>query len=71
MGELPLAPVERIIRDNAHAQRVSASATRALAQLLEKHGALVAVRAKKMAQHAGRKTVRGEDVKLAVKRSRI
>jgi len=65
MSNLPLAPVERIIR-NAGAGRVSASAAQALAQVLEDHGTEVASKAWKLARHAGRKTLRAEDIKLAV-----
>ncbi len=64
MTELSNAAVERIIK-NAGAERVSADATEALAQLMEEHGTFLAKEAKKMADHAGRKTLRGTDVRMA------
>lgn len=67
MGVLPLAPVEKIIR-NAGAPRVSESARDELAVVLEKYGMEVSAEALKLARHAGRTTVKGEDIKLAVER---
>jgi len=64
MTELSNAAVERIIK-NAGAERVSADATEALAVLMEEHGTFLAKEAKKMADHAGRKTLRGTDVRMA------
>ena len=66
MATLPIAPVERMIKD-AGAERVSGSAAKALAEVLEEHGTEVATKAIRLARHAGRKTVKGQDIKLAVR----
>jgi len=67
MVVLPLAPVERIIR-NAGAGRVSEGARDALAEVLEEYGLEVSAEAIRLAKHAGRTTVKAEDIKLAVQR---
>ena len=63
---LPLAPVGRIIKEGGKAERVGEDAIRALRDALEKYGMEVSLEAAKYARHAGRKTVKAEDVKLAV-----
>ena len=62
---IPFAPVERVIRE-AGAKRVSESAGIALAEILEQHGLKIAKEAIKLANHAGRKTIRAEDIELAL-----
>ncbi len=64
MTIIPFAPIERVIR-NAGAQRVSESAAAALTDILESYGLEIAGEAVKLAEHAGRKTVKAEDIKLA------
>ena len=64
---LPLAPVERIIR-KAGADRVSEGAGIELARVLEDFGINVSREAITLAKHAGRTTVKDEDIRLAVAR---
>lgn len=64
MGEIPLAAADRVIR-NATGLRVGNDAASALAEVLEKKGAAIAKEAGKYAKHAGRKTVKASDIKLA------
>ncbi len=64
---LPLAPVERIIR-KAGADRVSEGAGIELARVLEDYGIEVSREAITLAKHAGRTTVKDEDIRLAVAR---
>lgn len=64
---LPLAPLERIIRD-AGADRVSEEAARALREEVRRFAENLASDAVKAARHAGRRTVKREDVALAARR---
>ncbi|MHC1599306.1 MAG: histone family protein [Candidatus Methanospirareceae archaeon] len=65
MAELPIAPVTRIMR-NAGAERVSEDASQALVELLEEYGEKIAIKSVSLAKHAGRKTVKVEDILQAV-----
>jgi len=64
---IPLAAMEQIIKQ-AGAERVSDKAKAALKEVLEEYAKMVATDAVKFALHAGRKTVKAGDIKLAVKK---
>lgn len=64
MAELPLAAIERLIK-KAGANRVSVSACLALRDILEETAIEIASKATRLAKHAGRKTVKEDDIKLA------
>jgi histone H3/H4 len=64
MTELSQAAVERIIKKGG-AERISADATETLAVLMEEYGVFLSKEAKKMSDHAGRKTLRGSDIQMA------
>ncbi|MDO9517289.1 MAG: histone family protein [Methanosarcinaceae archaeon] len=65
MTIIPYAPVERLIR-SAGAYRVSETAGIALAEILEQYGLEISREAIKLTEHAKRKTVKAEDIKLAL-----
>ena len=67
MSEMSNAALERMLR-NANALRVSAGAVDTMGETMEIYGYLIAREAVQLAKHAGRKTVKKEDVKLAAKR---
>jgi DNA-binding protein len=64
MPELPYAPVGRIIK-RAGADRVSADAAEALAGIMEEYATTISREAIKLTSHAGRKTVKAADIKMA------
>lgn len=63
---LPVAAMEKLLK-KVGAPRVSQSAKEALREVLENYGEQIGDKAVKLAAHSGRKTVKAEDVKLAVK----
>jgi len=65
--DLPLAAMERILKKGEPSIRVSDPAKEELRTLLEEYGEKLARTAAKFALHAGRKTVKADDVKLAAK----
>jgi len=67
MGFLSLLAMEKILR-KAGAPRVSKSAAKELALVLEDVGDVLAKDSVEFARHAGRKTVVGNDVRLAKKK---
>lgn len=65
---LPLAAMEKILRKGNSDIRVSDPAKVALREYLEEKGVELAKVAAEFSAHAGRKTIKAEDVKLAVKK---
>ena len=63
---IPLAAMEKIMKQ-AGAERVSDKAKEALKAVLEEVGEEIAANEVKLASHAGRKTIKSGDVKLASK----
>lgn len=63
---LSLSAMDKIIRQ-AGAYRVSDKAKESMAEALEEQGKDLAREAKKLAEHAGRRTVTEKDIKLAIK----
>jgi histone H3/H4 len=63
---LPLAAMEALMK-KAGAERVSDKAKAALKDILEEKAEEIAANAVKLASHAGRTTVKAEDIKLAIR----
>jgi histone H3/H4 len=63
---LPLAAMEKIMKKNG-AARVSDKAKVALKDVIEDEASKIATKAVKFALHAGRKTIKANDIKLAAK----
>jgi len=66
MSKIPMAPIGRIIKD-AGAERVSEDAKVALNEYLEEQATTVSREAIKLAAMAKRKTVKADDIELAIK----
>ncbi|MFH1589972.1 MAG: histone [archaeon] len=63
---LPLAAMEKLMK-KAGAERVSEDAKTVLSDILEEFGQEISEAALKFAMHAGRKTIKAEDIKLATR----
>lgn len=63
---LPLAAMEKLLKQGG-AERVSDKAKVALKNVIEEIAQEIAAKSIKLAVHAGRKTIKAEDIKLAVK----
>lgn len=66
MAELPIAAVARIAKKNG-AERVGSDAAAALVGKAEDYIESLTKEANKLAMHAGRKTIKEEDVELAAR----
>jgi len=66
-GELAIAAMHRICK-KAGAERVSESAAIEMAKVLEEIGLKIGREAIDFAMHAGRKTVKAEDIKIAARK---
>ena len=65
--DLQLAPMHRIIK-KAGAERVSEEASEELRKALDAIGVRIAKEALDFAVHAGRKTIKSEDIEIAAKK---
>jgi histone H3/H4 len=65
--ELAVAPMHRLCK-KAGADRVSEAAAKELAKALEETGVKIAREALDFAMHAGRKTIKSEDIEIAYKK---
>jgi len=66
MQELPNAPVERIIRKTG--KRVGEDVPAVLARAFERYGREISEEASRLAEHAGRKTIKRVDMEMAIER---
>lgn len=64
MADLPIAAVVRIAKENG-AERVGSDAATVLVSKAEDYIATLTREANRLAQHAGRKTIKEEDVRMA------
>jgi histone H3/H4 len=65
--ELAVAPMHRLCK-KAGADRVSESAAKELAKVLDEIGVKIAREAMDYAMHAGRKTIKSEDIEIAARK---
>ncbi len=66
MAEIPVAPFERILK-KAGADRTSEDGLVAIRDATEDYAKSLAKKSIVYAKHAGRKTIKAEDIKLALK----
>jgi DNA-binding protein len=67
MADLPIAAVVRIAKKNG-AERVGSDAAEVLVAKTEEYIAQLTKEANKLAMHAGRKTIKEEDVDMAAEK---
>ena len=70
MVEIPNSAIDRLLRKGG-VQRVSKSAIRVLQKELEEYGVKIAVLGNEIASHAGKKTIEGEDILLAIRKNKM
>ena len=63
---IPVATCKKLIKETSPNYRVGNDASTILAETLEELGRDISDRAKKLAHHAGRKTIKAEDILMAV-----
>lgn len=63
-GYIPTNSLFRLLKSSG-AKRVAISAAEEMKEILEEKGKEIALRAIQLAQHSGRNTVQGKDVRLA------
>ena len=66
LSELPRAPVARLMK-RVGATRISGDAVDLMNEAMEDYGLSIATKANNYAHHAGRKTIKADDIKLALK----
>lgn len=66
MSILTLAAMDKLLRKYG-AQRVSESAKKAMAEVLEEYAEKICQKSVQLAKHGGRTTIKAEDIKLASK----
>ncbi len=66
---IPLTSMETLLKKSG-AQRVSSRAKSFLRQHLEEYSGEIILEAGRYAEHAGRKTIKAPDIKLATKQER-
>jgi len=66
-SEIALAPMHRLC-EKAGAERVSEAAAKELAKALEEIGVKIAKEALDYSMHAGRKTIKTEDIEIATRK---
>lgn len=67
MAEIPVSPIDRLVR-KAGAERVSEETSKKMVEVLEEYASEVARSAAEISRHTGRKTIKAEDIKLALKK---
>ena len=66
MSELPNAPVARLMK-SVGANRISGDAVALMNEAMEDYAISLTAKANDYAHHAGRKTIKADDIKLALK----